>query len=327
MKKKTTVTKKVPLSTKLNDFLKSIIPLLKSLAFSLKKHWMLYLMLVPFILWYALFMYKPLYGLQIAFKDYNILRGIQASKWVGFEHFIDFLTDPSFWRAFRNTIMISIFDLAFAFPAPIFLAIMINEVRNAHFKKTIQTITYLPHFISVVVIAGLVTNFLAPSGIINNIIVAFGGNSQYFLIKPEYFWGIFTSMGIWKGVGFGAVVYIAALAGVDPGLYEAARIDGAGKLKQLWNITLPSILPTIMVMLILKIGQLLSVSYEAIILLYQPATYETADVISTYVYRYGLQGGNYDLATAVGLMNSVIAFVLVYISNKLSKKYSETGIF
>ncbi len=320
MKTKTRVTKNMPLSVKVRGFFVTVL-------YSLKKHWMLYAMLIPFILWYALFMYKPLYGLQIAFKDYNILRGIEGSSWVGFEHFADFLTDESFWRAFRNTIMISVYDLAFAFPAPIILAIMINEVRNVHFKKAIQTITYLPHFISVVVIAGLVTNFLSPSGIINNIIEFFGGESTYFLIMPEYFWGIFTSMGIWKGVGFGAVVYIAALSGVDQGLYEAARIDGAGKFRQMWNITLPSILPTIMVMLILKIGQLLSVSYEAIILLYQPATYDTADVISTYVYRYGLQEGNYDFATAVGLMNSVIAFILVYISNRLSKKYSETGIF
>ncbi len=204
---------------------------------------------------------------------------------------------------------------------------MLNEIGNVKFKKSIQTITYLPHFISIVVIAGLLTNFLAPSGLINNIIELFGGDRTYFLTKPEYFRGIFVGMNIFKSLGFGAVVYIAALAGVDPQLYEASGIDGAGKLKQLWYITLPSIRPTIMIMLILKIGQLMSVSYEAILLLYQPATYQTGDVISTYVYRTGMIEGRYDFATAIGLTNSIIAFVLVYVSNRLSKKYTETSVW
>lgn len=294
---------------------------------SLRNHWMLYLLIVPFLLWYIIFMYKPMYGLQIGFKDYDILSGISESPFVGLKHFQEFLGDEFFWRAFKNTIMISLYDLVFGFPAPILLALMLNEIKNATFKKSIQTITYLPHFISIVVIAGLVTNFLAPSGLVNNIIEAFGGERNYFLIQPEYFRTIYTGMNIWKGVGFGAVVYIAALAGVDSQLYEAASIDGAGKLRQLWNVTLPSIRPTIMVMLILKIGQLLSVSYEAILLLYQPSTYQTADIISTYVYRTGMVEGRYDFATAVGLTNSIIAFALVYISNKISKKYSETSIF
>ncbi len=297
------------------------------LAVAIKNHWLLYLVIIPFVLWYAIFMYKPMYGLQIAFKDYEVLKGIEESVWLGFEHFEEFFTDSEFWRAFTNTLIISAYDLLFAFPAPIILALMLNEVRHGGFKKIIQTVTYLPHFISVVVIAGLVTSFFAPSGIVNIVIQMFGGESTYFLIKPEYFRTIFTGMGIWKGVGFGAVVYIAALAGVDETLYEAAKIDGAGKLSQIWNITLPSIAPTIMVMLILKIGTLLSVSYEAVILLYQPATYETADIISTYVYRYGLQNGRYDFATAVGLMNSIIGFILVFISNTLSKKFSETSVF
>ncbi len=299
----------------------------RELGVAVRNHWILYLIIVPFVLYYAVFMYKPMYGLQIAFKDYQILTGIEESAWAGFVHFAEFLGDAEFWRAFRNTLIISAYDLIFAFPAPIILALMLNEVRNARFKKIIQTVTYLPHFISVVIIAGLVTNFFAPSGIVNIIIEMLGGESVYFLIKPEYFRSIFTGMGVWKGVGFGAVVYIAALAGVDEQLYEAAKIDGAGKFKQIWHITLPAIAPTIIVMLILKIGTLLSVSYESIILLYQPATYETADVISTYVYRYGLQNGRYDFATAVGLMNSVVGFILVYISNALSKKFSETSVF
>lgn len=300
---------------------------LAELKVSVRNHWMLYLLIVPFILWYALFMYKPMYGLQIGFKEYDILTGITESPWIGFTHFAEFLKDEFFWRAFTNTIMISAYDLLFGFPAPIILALLLNEVKNVKFKKTVQTITYLPHFISIVVIAGLVTNFLAPSGLINNLIEMFGGERVYFLIKPEYFRGIFTAMNIFKGVGYGAVIYIAALAGVDPQLYEAASIDGAGKMRQLWNVTLPCIKPTIIVMLILKIGQLMSVSYEAILLLYQPATYQTGDVISTYVYRSGMIEGRYDFATAVGLTNSIIAFVLVYISNQVSKKFSETSVW
>ena len=299
----------------------------QQLKVSLLNHWMLYLLIVPFLLWYIMFMYKPMYGLQLAFKEYDILSSISESPFIGLQHFKEFLGDEFFWRAFGNTIVISLYDLVFGFPAPIILALMLNEMRNVRFKKAIQTITYLPHFISIVVIAGLVTNFLAPSGIINHVIELMGGERNYFLIKPEYFRTIFTGMNIWKGLGFGAVVYIAALAGVDSQLYEAASIDGAGRLRQLWNVTLPSIRPTIIIMLILKIGQLLSVSYEAIILLYQPATYKTADIISTYVYRAGMIGARYDFATAVGLTNSIIAFVLVYISNWISKKYSETSIF
>ena len=299
----------------------------QQLKVSLLNHWMLYLLIVPFLLWYIMFMYKPMYGLQLAFKEYDILSSISESPFIGLQHFKEFLGDEFFRRAFGNTIVISLYDLVFGFPAPIILALMLNEMRNVRFKKAIQTITYLPHFISIVVIAGLVTNFLAPSGIINHVIELMGGERNYFLIKPEYFRTIFTGMNIWKGLGFGAVVYIAALAGVDSQLYEAASIDGAGRLRQLWNVTLPSIRPTIIIMLILKIGQLLSVSYEAIILLYQPATYKTADIISTYVYRAGMIGARYDFATAVGLTNSIIAFVLVYISNWISKKYSETSIF
>lgn len=299
----------------------------KQFKVSLRNHWMLYLLITPFLLWYIFFMYKPMYGLQIGFKEYDILTGISESPFVGLQHFREFLKDEFFWRAFGNTIMISLYDLVFGFPAPILLALMLNEIKNVKFKKTVQTITYLPHFISIVVIAGLVTNFLAPSGLVNNMIEAFGSERNYFLIKPDYFRTIYTGMNIWKGIGFGAVVYIAALAGVDSQLYEAASIDGAGKFRQLLNVTLPSIRPTIIVMLILKIGQLLSVSYEAILLLYQPSTYETADIISTYVYRTGMVEGRYDFATAVGLTNSIIAFALVYISNKISKKYSETSIF
>ncbi len=303
------------------------------LVVTIRKHivqeWRLYLLLIPFLAWYALFMYKPMYGLQIAFKDFSLFKGIEGSAWVGLEHFKQFFNGPYFGRTLKNTLLLSLYQLIFAFPAPIVLALLLNEVRNRLFQKFVQTFTYLPHFISIVVVAGIVTNFLAPStGVVNSILQLFGGEKLYFLTKPEYFRIIYIiSMDIWKEMGFGAIVYIAALAGVNPALYEAAKIDGAGRFQLIWNVTLPSIIPTIAIMLILKIGQLMEVGYEAIILLYQPATYETADVISTYVYRSGLQEGQYDLATAAGLFNASVSLLLVIMANRLSKKLTETGLW
>lgn len=287
-----------------------------------------YILLIPFIIWYVVFAYKPMYGLQIAFKDFSVFKGIAASPWVGFEHFIEFFHGPYFWRTIKNTLLISLYSIVWGFPAPIVLALLLNEVRNVMFKKTVQTLTYLPHFISVVVVAGIVTNFLAPSnGLINIMLDKLGMEKIYFLTVPEYFRTIFVSMNIWKETGFNAILYIAALSGINPELYEAAVIDGANKWKQIWNVTLPGILPTIMIMFILRIGHILDVGYEAIILLYQPATYETADVISTYMYRSGIREGNYDLTTAVGLFNSAIGLMLVIVANKLSKRFTESGLW
>ncbi|WP_419885605.1 ABC transporter permease [Paenibacillus sp. B-A-8] len=289
----------------------------------------LYLLLIPFLAWYIIFAYKPMYGLQIAFKDFSVYKGIEASPWVGFEHFETFFKSPYFWRLLKNTVLLSLYQLLFAFPVPIILALLFNELKNGVFKATVQTFTYLPHFISVVVVAGIVTNFLAPSnGIVNILIEMMGGEKQYFLTNPDYFRTIFIgSMDIWKEAGFGTIIYIAALSGVNPALYEAAVIDGANKWKQMWHITLPAIIPTIAIMLVMKVGSMLEVGYEAIILLYQPATYETADVINTYVYRSGLQDARYDLATAVGLFNAVVGFILVVFANKMSKKLTETGLW
>ncbi|MEK5252261.1 ABC transporter permease subunit [Paenibacillus sp. FSL F4-0125] len=289
----------------------------------------LYLLLIPFLAWYIIFAYKPMYGLQIAFKDFSVYKGIEASPWVGFEHFETFFKSPYFWRLLKNTVLLSLYQLLFAFPAPIILALLFNELKNGVFKATVQTFTYLPHFISVVVVAGIVTNFLAPSnGIVNILIEMMGGEKQYFLTNPDYFRTIFIgSMDIWKEAGFGTIIYIAALSGVNPALYEAAVIDGANKWKQMWHITLPAIIPTIAIMLVMKVGSMLEVGYEAIILLYQPATYETADVINTYVYRSGLQDARYDLATAVELFNAVVGFILVVFANKMSKKLTETGLW
>ncbi|QUI25293.1 sugar ABC transporter permease [Vallitalea pronyensis] len=305
------------ISIKKNNFKKSIL-----------KRWQLYVMLVPVILFYIFFVYRPLWGLQIAFKDYSVFKGLQGSEWAGLKHFELLFSNGEFPRKIWNTLIINVYGLIIGFPIPILLALLLNEVKHKLFKKTVQTITYLPHFISIVVIAGMVTNFLSPStGIVNTIIAWLGFEKIYFLIDPKYFRGIFTGMNIWKNAGFGAIVYIAALSGIDQELYEAAKIDGASRLKQTLHVTLPGILPTITIMLILRIGAMLNVGFESIILLYQPATYSTADVISTYVYRLGLEEARYDFATAVGLFNSVVSLVLVSIANFTSKKLSDTSLW
>lgn len=289
---------------------------------------LLYLLLIPFVAWFLVFKYIPMGGIQIAFKDFSLFKGIKGSDWVGLEHVMEFIGSEYFLRVFRNTVIISLYGLIICFPAQIILAIMISEVGSVKYKKTVQTLTYLPHAVSAVVVAGIVTNLLAPgSGLVNVILERLGFEKIYFLTNPNYFRGIFTTMNLWKETGFGSIVFIAAIAGIDTQLYEAARIDGAGKLKQIFHVTLPGILPTIVVMFIMKIGNLLNVGYESIILLYQPATYETADVISTYVYRSGLIDGRYDFATAVGLFNSIVALVLVVSANKLSSKLTESSLW
>ena len=296
--------------------------------FALKRDWRLYLMLAPTVIWLLLFLYKPMYGLQIAFKDYSIFKGVAASPWVGFEHFETLFSSDQFTRALRNTFILSFYTLLIGFPVPIMLALMFNEVINKYFKKTAQTIVYLPHFISSVIIAGIVITAFSPSaGIINTIIKFFGGDPIYFLTKPEWFRPIFVGTGIWQEAGFQSIVYLAAIAGVSPTLYESAVVDGASRWQMMWKITLPTILPTILIMLIIRIGNLLEVSFEMIILLYQPATYETADVVNTFIYRQGLEGGRYDFAAAAGLFNAVIAFILVIGANSISKRYSRVSLW
>lgn len=286
----------------------------------------LYFLLIPFISWYVVFLYLPMYGLQIAFKDYSIFQGIAASPWVGLENFVTFFESDYFYRTLKNTVLISLYTLLFAFPAPIILALLFNEIRSLTFKKFAQTFTYLPHFISIVVVAGIVANFLSPSnGLVNIILDKLGMEKIYFLTDPDYFRSIFVGMNIWKDVGFNAIIYIAAISGINPLLYEAAKMDGASRWKQMLHITLPGLIPTILILLILNIGSFLEVGYEAIILLYQPATYETADVINTYVYRAGLQGGEYEIGAAAGLFNAVVGLILVVTANKITKKFSENG--
>lgn len=288
----------------------------------------LYMILVPFLVWIALFSYRPMWGLQVAFKDYSPWKGIEASPWIGFQYFKEFFEGAFFLRTLRNTLVINLYSLVFGFPAPIILALMLNEIRCTQYKKIVQTLTYLPYFISSVVVAGIIVNFLAPErGIINVFIKMLGGESVYWLTKPEYFRGIFTLMNMWKDTGFSAIVYLAAISGVDMQLYDACKIDGGNRFRQIFHITIPSILPTVIIMFILRIGGLLSVGYESIILLYQPVTYETADVISTYVYRIGIQRDQSGLAAAVGLLNSAVSFVLVIITNSISRRVSEISLW
>lgn len=288
----------------------------------------LYLMLIPMLLFYILFAYKPMTGLVIAFKDYSPFKGVWDSPWVGFQYFEEFFTSQFAWRVIRNTLTISLTSLVFGFPAPIILAVLLNELRSRKFQKVVQTVTYVPHFISVVVVCGILVNFLSPtSGVVNAILKACGHDPVYFLATPAYFVPIYTLMNIWKSTGYGSIVYIAALTSISEDLYEAAQVDGAGRWKQFLHVTLPGLMPTIVIMLLIQLGGILNVGYESIILLYNPGIYETADVINSYVYRTGIVEGRYDYATAVGLFNSVVALILVLGANKLSNKLTDTGLW
>jgi len=315
-------------SNKLYTNRRSLKEQLVWLADHFKREWQIYVMLAPMIIWFVVFLYKPMYGLQIAFKDYSIFRGIEASPWVGMEHFNDLFSNSQFLRAIKNTFLISFYSLIFGFPVPILLALMFNEIINAVFKRSAQTIVYLPHFISTVIIAGIVITAFSPSaGIVNTVLSWFGAEPVYFLTKAEWFRPIFIGSGIWQEAGFSSIIFLAAIAGVNPSLYESAVVDGASRWQMMWKITLPSILPTIIIMLIIRIGNLMEVGFELIILLYQPATYETSDVINTFIYRQGLQSGQYDLAAAAGFFNAVVAFVLVMAANSISKRFSRTSLW
>jgi putative aldouronate transport system permease protein len=288
----------------------------------------LYLLFLPVVVWYILFHYVPMYGIIIAFKNYNVFAGMSKSPWVGFLYFKQFFASVFFWRLIKNTFLISFYGLVFGFPAPIILALLFNELKNGLFKKATQTISYLPHFISTVIIVSMFVEFLSPSrGLINNIIANFGGSRIYFLGDPKYFRLIYTLMNIWRGVGWGTIIYLAALTGINPELYEAAIIDGCNRFRQTLHVTLPGIASTIIIMLIFRVGELLSVGSESIILMYNPAIYETADVISTYVYRRGLVEAQYSFGAAVGLFNAVIGLALIGITNTLAKRFSETSLW
>jgi putative aldouronate transport system permease protein len=293
----------------------------------LKQNRYIYIMLLPVVLYYVIFHYVPMYGVIIAFKNFTPTEGILGSPWVGVTHFRSFFGSFYLWRLIRNTFLINIYDVIFGFPAPIIFALLLNEIKSNRFKSTIQTITYLPHFISVVVIAGMLIDFFARDGVVNSLIVLFGGTRTSFWIQPEWFRTLYVGSGIWQGFGWGSIVYLAALTGIDPTLYEASTVDGAGRWRQMWHVTLPGIAPTIIIMLILRLGNMMGVGAEKILLLYTSNTYETADVISTYVYRKGILQADYSFSTAVGLFNSIINFILLIMFNKISKKLNETSLW
>ena len=296
----------------------------------LKKDHMLYLLCVPALLLVLVFKYFPMYGAIIAFKRFNMRDGFWGSPWVGLHWFVRFFTGPYFWRTTRNTLVLGFWSLVVGFPAPIILALLMNEVRWRVFKRVTQTISYMPHFLSTVVIVGILKELTDPiNGPVNELLKHLGGEPINFFVRPEWFRFLYVSSGVWQGMGFGSIIYLAALAGVDVQLYEAAIVDGAGRWRQMWNITLPSITPTIVILFILNIGSLVSTDFTKVLLMYNSATFETADVIGTYVYRLGIEsgggysGGNVSYATAVGLFLSVVSFLLLYVTNRISKATSE----
>ena len=290
-----------------------------------------YIMVIPVLAFYILFAYRPMFGAIIAFKNFSPARGIFWSPWAGnfgFQHFLDFFNSFFFVRTLRNTITISLAGIAFGFPIPIILALLINEVKNRYFKRVVQTISYMPHFISLVVVCSMVYLFTSENAFIVQIMQFFGyRGTQNLLNIPQFFVPIYVISGIWQSAGWSSIIYLAALSSVDMELYEAARIDGAGRLRQTFVVTLPALLPTIVLLFILSIGGIMNVGFEKIILLYNSFVMETADVISSYVYRRGLVNGNWSFSTAVGLFNSVINFTLVVVANRISRKITGKGLW
>lgn len=288
----------------------------------------LILMFLPIFLYYFIFCYLPMPGILIAFKNYTPGQGIFGGDWVGFKWLLQFVNSRYFWRLLRNTFLLAFYPLVIGFSIPILFAICVVELKNGLFKRFAQTVTYLPHFISTVVIAGMIINFLSPSdGIVNTLLASLGMERINFMMAPEWFRTIFTASGIWQSFGFSSIIYIAAIMGIDQEMYESGRIDGVNKFQEVWHLTLPSLKPTIVILLLLSIGSIMSVNFEKVYLLYNGATYETADVISTYVYRQGIESQNFGFATAVGLFNSVISFALVFFANRLSRRVNDMSLW
>lgn len=300
---------------------------MKGLLMDIKKYRYRYLIILPVVIYLAIFCYKPMYGIVIAFQRYRPSLGIGRSKFVGLDNFVRFFNDIYFSRIIKNTFSISLLSILSSIPVPVCLALMLNEIRSSSFKRTAQTVLYLPHFISLVIVCGLVKTFTQTNGVINDMIAFCGGTRSNLLSRPSMFYPIYILSNLWQNMGWDSIIYLAALAAVDQEQYEAARVDGAGRWKQMIYITLPSILPTISMMLILKLGSILNVGYEKILLLYQPITYEVADVISTYVYRKGLLESDFSYSTAVGIFNSVVNLFFLLMSNFLSKRMGQTGLF
>lgn len=298
-----------------------------SLKKHLKKEWRLYTFLPIPILYFIIFKYVPMFGNIIAFRKYKGGTNIFGTEWVGLRYFLQFMGDASFWRAFRNTLTLSVSYLVVRFPLTLIFALLLNEIRNIRWKKFVQTISYLPHFISMVIIAGMIKEIVSLTGPINTLMANFGLDKISFIQEADWFPAIYIISGVWQGLGWGTILYLAAMTAINTELYEAAKIDGAGRFKQALHVTIPGILPTITTLLILDIGGIMGSNFEKIILLYLPSTYEKADVIATYVYRMGITGGKFSYATAVGLFEGIIGLILVISANLISKKLTESSLW
>lgn len=291
------------------------------------KCWQLYVFLIPTLAYFIVFCYVPMYGVQLAFKDYNAMLGITGSPWVGFEHFRRFFESYQFKQLLWNTLSLSIYQLAVSFPVPIILALALNQVKNSKFKKLVQTVTYAPHFISIVVLVGMLNVFFSTSGgLMNEVVKFFGGEPKLFLGKEQYFQHMYVWSGVWQSMGWNAIIYLAALSGVSPELHEAAVVDGASKIKRIWHIDIPVIFPTIIILLILNCGQIMSIGFEKAFLMQNSLNIGTSEIIPTYVYKMGLLNAQYSFSTAVGLFNSVINCTLLFVVNKIAKRAGQSGI-
>lgn len=288
----------------------------------------LWLLFLPCLLYFIVFRYAPMFGLIITFKNYNVFKGIIASEWVGFKYYEMFFANPDFFLLLRNTFLLGVYKLIFGFPAPIALALLLNEVRNAVFKKFVQTVSYLPHFISNVIVASMVIMFLSPTGgLVNQILKSLGFQTVNFMMEPGMFRSVYVLSEIWQHIGWETIIYLAALTAVDPQLYEAASMDGANRWRKLWHVTLPGIAPAIVIVFILNVGKVLEIGFEKVFLMYNPATYETADIISTYVYRVGLEQGNFSYAAAIDLFMGIISLIFIWTANTISRKAGETSLW
>ena len=295
----------------------------------LRKYWQFYLLLLIPILYYIIFRYIPMAGNIIAFRRYRAGGSLFGTKWSGFKYFKQFIGDKTFWRAFRNTLVLNISYLLVRFPLTLIFALLLNEIKALWWKKFVQTVSYLPHFISMVIVTGMIRELVSTSGPLNQFIAHLGGEKISFIAFPQYFNPIFVISGVWQALGWGTILYLAAIAGINPSLYEAAEVDGANHFQRVWHVTIPCILPTITTLLILDIGGLVGSggAFEKVFLLYNPMTYETADIISTFVFRMGLGSGNYSYATAVGLFEALLNLTLLTVANKVSKKVSGSGLW
>lgn len=299
-----------------------------SLLASYKKHWMLMLMFLPVIAYFIIFHYIPMCGVVLAFKDYSVTKGIFGSEWVGLEHFRTMFSGAYFLPALKNTLIISFMKLVFGFPAPIILCLMLNEVRNLKFKKAVQTITYLPHFISWVVLSSIVIEILSPNtGFINEFIKLFGGESIHFIADAKWFRTVLVASSIWKEIGWQSIVYLAAVTSIDPELYDVASIDGAGRLRKIWSITIPCIIPIIIIMFIFQVGSVITDDFDQIYNLLNPSVLSVGEVLGTYTYKVGLQQMGFSYATAVGLFKNVVAIILVTATNAISRKVGDTSLW